>query len=107
MHLSSVMVTRSRHSFVRELDAYEHPQSPVRDDSALGPTEDLDREPDGVPHAAIAGTAALSFAVAVAVLAALAASALHLGVVLLVVPLAIIALYRRAERQRDRLHPSL
>ena len=29
---------------------YEVPKAPVRDDSALAPDEDLDREPDGVPH---------------------------------------------------------
>ena len=33
---------------------FEHPNSPVRDDAALGPTEDLDREPDGVPHVVVA-----------------------------------------------------
>ena len=36
------------------LAQFEHPHAPIRDDSALAPTEDLDREPDGVPHAVIA-----------------------------------------------------
>ena len=29
------------------------PHAPVRDDDALGSTEDLDRPPDGIPHAVI------------------------------------------------------
>ncbi len=38
-----------------DLSRYEHPMSPVRDDSALAQGEDLDREPDGIPHLAMAG----------------------------------------------------
>ena len=42
-----------------DLDFTQTPRvnSPVRDDAALGPTESLDRNPDGIPHAVIAATA--------------------------------------------------
>src|SRR5262245_22786294 len=36
--------------------AEPEPMSPIRDDHALGPTEDLDREPDGVPHGIVGRT---------------------------------------------------
>jgi hypothetical protein len=45
---------------------HELPQSPVRDDEKLGPTEDLDRQPDGIPHLGIGLTAAAAVASAIA-----------------------------------------
>lgn len=49
---------------MEDLTRYEHPMSPVRDDTALSPAEDLDREPDGIPHSVIAGTAGMLFVIA-------------------------------------------
>jgi len=47
-----------------DVSRYEHPNSPVRDDDALAPGEDLDREPDGISHFVIAGIFALTFVIA-------------------------------------------
>ncbi len=55
MHGSGCMV---------DLSDYEHPNSPVRDDDALAPGEDLDREPDGIPHSVMAGIFAMTFVIA-------------------------------------------
>lgn len=98
------MTTSKLHPFIRPAEEYEHPQSPVRDDSALGSTEDLDREPDGVPHAAIALTALLALAVAIATLAAVTGGSWKAFVV---IPLVIIALVHWAARRRDEAHPSI
>jgi hypothetical protein len=91
---------------VNELDPA--PVSPVRDDHELGPTESLDREPDGVPHDIVgrtafaacllaAGALAMFFVVgwlATAVFGALAVSVM------------VIALQRKSTRERDHDHPS-
>ncbi len=51
-----------------DLSRYEHPRAPVRDDSALAPGEDLDREPDGIPHTVMAGVVVLTFVIAATLL---------------------------------------
>ena len=56
--------------------ATSHLTSPVRDDSALGPTEDLDRDLDGVSHVVIAAILLGTFVVAALVLLALSG---HIG----------------------------
>lgn len=87
------------------------PQSPVRDDSRLGDTEDLDRQPDGMPHDVIGLTALFSVMLAMLVafmfltgtgIGRIAAVALCL----LAIPVIIGSLRRRAERERDHVHPS-
>ena len=85
--------------------------APVRDDSHLGPTEDLDREPDGVPHSVVGLTAL--FAV---MLAMLVAAIFFLGstlgrfsavvLLLLAAPVLFKRLKRKADRDRDPIHPS-
>lgn len=91
----------------------EHPtvHSPVRDDEALGSTEDLDREPDGVPHSVVGLT--VLFSVMLAMLAAFMVLAggtvIRVAAVLLVIiaiPVLVSTLRRRADHDRDRLHPS-
>ncbi len=85
--------------------------SPVRDDSKTTAHEDLDREPDGVPHGVVGMTA--FFAVVFAML--LGAMFLSGGVVghvsaalLAVVAVPVLArrLGRKADRERDHVHPS-
>lgn len=83
----------------------------MRDDEALGPEEDLDRDPDGVPHSTIGFTA--FFSVLLAMLVAfmfLTGKAVTQGaaVVLLLVaiPILVKTLGKQADRQRDHLHPS-
>ncbi len=87
------------------------PHSPVRDDSQLGATEDLDRQPDGVPHIVVAQTAAFTvvFAILVLSLFFLSSTVAKIGAVLLVVmavPVMVKRLKQKAERERDHVHPS-
>lgn len=85
--------------------------SPVRDDSKLGPTEDLDREPDGVPHSVVGATA--GFAVVLAILVAsvwfVSSWTMRVGVAILIalaMPVVISSLKHKADRDRDHVHPS-
>ena len=87
------------------------PHSPVRDDASLGATEDLDRQPDGVPHSVIGLTYGFSLmlAVLVAAMVALGNTTSRVAAVLIVViavPVLVSQLHRRADRDRDHLHPS-
>jgi hypothetical protein len=87
------------------------PHNPVRDDSKLAPTEDLDREPDGVPHRVVGMTALFSVVLAMLVafmfltgnrigqIAAVALAAIA-------IPTLVATLHNKAERERDHVHPS-
>ena len=95
----------------RPPDAEPEPHNPVRDDSKLAPTEDLDREPDGVPHSVVGMTAGFSVVLAMLVafmfltgnrvgqIAAVALAAIA-------IPMLVTMLRHKAERDRDRAHPS-
>ncbi len=90
---------------------YEFPHNPVRDPDAVGPTEDLDREPDGAPHGVIGLTALFSvlLAMLVAVLFITRKPVDMAAAILLVifaVPVLVSTLRKKAERDRDHLHPS-
>lgn len=85
--------------------------APVRDDSALGPNEDLDRDLDGVPHDVVGLTALfsvfLAMLVAFMVLAGGTVGRVAAAVLAVVaVPVLVMSLRRRANRRRDHLHPS-
>ena len=70
-------------------------------------SEDVERPPDGIPHVVIALTAfyAVVFAIALVVLlSGERISAIALFVV--AVPLLVSRLVRKADRERDPLHPS-
>lgn len=92
-------------------DVGHEPHNPVRDDSKLAPGEDLDRDPDGVPHSVVGLTAGFSV-----MLAALVGFMIIAGgtvsrvaaVLLLVVavPVMVSGLNKKADRDRDHLHPS-
>ena len=56
----STPIQHSPHPVINPLVQHDAVHSPVRDDEALGPTEDLDREPDGMPHQVIGLTALFS-----------------------------------------------
>jgi hypothetical protein len=96
---------------LRNPDVGHEPHNPVRDDSKLAPGEDLDREPDGVPHGVVGMTAGFSV-----LLAALVAFMFIVGgavakvaavlLVLIAIPVLIGSLNKKANRERDRLHPS-
>ena len=90
---------------------YEVPNAPVRDDQALGPGEDLDREPDGAPHSVIGLTAL--FSVMLAMLIAflfLSGKVVDMVAAILLaafaIPVLVSSLRKKAERDRDHLHPS-
>ena len=91
--------------------AGHEPHNPVRDDSRLSPTEDLDRDPDGVPHSVVGMTAgfAVMFAMLVAFMMLLGSGWIRfavIGLALLAVPVVVSSLRKKADRERDHLHPS-
>lgn len=85
--------------------------APIRDDRALGPTEDLDRQPDGVPHDVIGLTFLFSI-----VLALLCGGIFMSGgvvghiagplIALIAIPVIVMSLSKRAARERDPHHPA-
>jgi Flp pilus assembly protein TadB len=90
-----------------QLGMQPEPVSPIRDATRLGPTEDLDREPDGVPHDVVGLTAL--FTVVLAALALTMLSTGTVGIVAVVVIAALAApalLGRRSARERDPRHAS-
>ena len=98
------------HPIIRPPDVGHEPHNPVRDDSKTSPNEDLDREPDGVPHNIVGMTALFSVMLAMLVafmfLAGGTARVLAILLVLLAVPVLVSTLRRKSERERDHLHPS-
>lgn len=99
------------HPIIRPPEQHEIVQSPVRDEEALGPTEDLDREPDGVPHAVIGLTALFSvmLAMLIAFMVLAGGTVSRVAAVLLAllaVPVLVSTLRSKAHRDRDSLHPS-
>jgi len=96
---------------VHSPEAGRAPHNPVRDDSKLAPTEDLDREPDGVPHNVVGLTAL--FSVMLAMLVAfmwLTGSSVGrfaaVALVVLAIPTLVATLRKKASRDRDHFHPS-
>jgi hypothetical protein len=87
------------------------PQHPVRDDAKLAPTEDLDRQPDGVPHSVVGLTALFSVMLAMLVAFMFLTGNVvgQVGAVALAaiaIPTLVWSLRRKADRERDRVHPS-
>jgi hypothetical protein len=83
----------------------------VRDDSKLAPTEDLDREPDGVPHRVVGLTAL--FSVMLAMLTAFmfltggtVGRIASIALVAIAIPTLVALLRRKAAHERDHFHPS-
>jgi hypothetical protein len=106
-----MIMTSKLHPIIKPAEEWEIAQYPVRDDEEVGPTEDLDRMPDGVPHAVI-GYTALFVVLFVASLSALwvissTGGRILAGIIaLLVVPFVVVTLRNKATRERDRVHPS-
>src|SRR5687768_14477392 len=109
------MATLHPHSHPRPLitppavDA--EPHNPVRDDSKLAPTEDLDRQPDGVPHQVVGMTALFSVMLALLVglmfvFGGMVTKIAAVVLALLAVPVLVGTLRNKAERERDHVHPS-
>jgi hypothetical protein len=104
-------IQHQQHPIIRPPVHFEHVNSPVRDDEALGPTEDLDREPDGVPHHVIGLTALFSVMLAMLIAFMILAGGTVSRVAavllaLLAIPVLVSTLRGKAARNRDTLHPS-
>jgi hypothetical protein len=87
------------------------PHNPVRDDSKLAPTEDLDREPDGVPHNVVGLTALFSVMLALLLAGMFIAGGTVVRVAAVVIamiaiPVIVSTLGKKSERDRDHSHPS-
>jgi len=100
-----------QHPIIRPPDVGHEPYHPVRDDASLAPTEDLDREPDGVPHTVVGLTAL--FSVMLAMLVAfmwLTGSSVGriaaIGLAVLAIPTLVASLRKKAARDRNHVHPS-
>lgn len=92
-------------------DVGHEPHNPVRDDRKLSATEDLDRDPDGVPHSVVGLTALFSvmLAMLVAFMFLAGSGAVKVAAVVLAlvaIPVLVGMLRRKSGRDRDRLHPS-
>lgn len=98
------------HPIIRPPDVGHEPHNPVRDDTKASAHEDLDREPDGVPHQVVGMTALFSvmLALLLAVLFLAGGGARIAGILLALVaiPILVSALRKKADRDRDRMHPS-
>ena len=99
------------HPFLRPTSVQHEPHNPVRVDALLAPTENLDRQPDGVPHSVVGLTAL--FSVMLAMLVAFMFLTGHTTGKVLAVILAFIAipamvgsLRRKAQHDRDDVNPS-
>ena len=96
---------------IKQPDVGHEPHNPVRDDRKLAPTEDLDREPDGVPHSVVGLTALFSvmLALLVAFMFLSGSTVARVAAVLLAViaiPTIVGSLRKKAQRDRDHEHPS-
>jgi hypothetical protein len=99
------------HPIIRPPEDHEIVHAPVRDDEALGVTEDLDRQPDGVPHHVVGMTALFSVMLAMVVgfLILTGGTVSWIAAVilaLLAIPVLVSTLRRKADRDRDHVHPS-
>lgn len=92
------------------VDVGHEPHNPVRDDSKTSANEDLDRQPDGVPHSIVGMTAGLAVVLAMLCafmfLAGGAARIAGIALLLIATPVLIGGLRKKAERERDHVHPS-
>lgn len=92
-------------------DVGHEPHNPVRDDRKLAPTEDLDREPDGVPHSVVGLTAAFSVMLALLVAFMFIAGGgmvrvAAIALTLIAIPVLVGMLRKKAQKDRDHVHPS-
>jgi hypothetical protein len=98
------------HPIIRPPDVGHEPHNPVRDDSKTSPNEDLDREPDGVPHQVVGMTALFSVVLAMLLAFMFLAGGLTriaaIVLALIAIPVLVSVLGRKAHRERDHVHPS-
>ncbi len=99
------------HEVLRPPTVQHEPHNPVRDDSKLAPTEDLDRQPDGVPHSVVGLTAL--FSVMLAMLVAFmfltghtTGKVLAVLLMLVAIPTLVGSMRKKAQTDRDDVNPS-
>src|SRR5262249_9200719 len=100
-----------RQSFQEISRRHEIGQSPVSDDDALGETEDLDRELDGMPHHVIGLTALFSVMLAMLVgfmvlTGGIVTRVAAVVLVVMAIPVLVSTLRDKSDRDRDHFHPS-
>lgn len=96
---------------IKPPDVGHEPHNPVRDDRKLAPTEDLDRQPDGVPHRVVGLTALFSVMLAIlvgfmALFGGTVGRVLAVVLCVIAIPVLVRSLNRKADRDRDHVHPS-
>jgi hypothetical protein len=101
----------TKQPLLHQPDVGHEPHNPVRDDTKLAPDEDLDREPDGVPHRVVGLTAFFSvmLAMLIAVMFLSGSTVGKVAAVMLAmvsIPMLVMILRDKSERERDHLHPS-
>lgn len=99
------------HPLVTPPEVGHEPHNPVRDDTKLAPTEDLDRQPDGVPHSVVGMTALFSVMLALLVglmfvFGGTTTKVAAIVIAVLAIPVLVSTLGKKAERERDHVHPS-
>ena len=99
------------HPILHPPNVGHEPHNPVRDRSKQAPTEDIDREPDGVPHNVVGLTALFSVILAILVAAMflsgnLVAQVAAVALAALAIPTLVWTLRDKAARERDHIHPS-
>ena len=85
--------------------------APTRDETSVGPTENVDRDPDGVPHDVVGLSALFSFLLAALVLGmwltgSTTGRVSAIALLVFGVPMLVSGLRERSERERDRNHSS-
>jgi hypothetical protein len=80
-------------------------------EQVLGPHEDLERQPDGIPHLVIGLTALFSVALAAVVIGMFQSgptlgSVASVVIAIIAIPVLVFRLGAKAERERDHEHPS-
>jgi hypothetical protein len=95
----------SQHPIIWPPDVGHEPHDAVRDPGKLASTEDLDREPDGVPHGVVGLTALFSVMLAMLVAATLLSGHIvgkiaTIALIVLAIPALVTGLRGKAERER-------
>ena len=85
--------------------------APIREDISVGPTEDVDRDLDGVPHDVVGLSALFSFLLAALVLGmwltgSTTGRVSAIALLVFGVPMLVSGLRERSERERERNRPS-
>jgi hypothetical protein len=117
LHAHLVHLLDARHDARLDLEAVRDPVHPAAavvalpGDQQLGPHEDLERQPDGVPHIVIGLTALFSVALAALLIGMFHSvpgfgSIIAIATLVIALPLLVFKLGAKADRDRDHDHPS-